>query len=326
MGSIKLLYVAPERLISDGMLRELQGLPLSFFAIDEAHCVSQWGHDFRPHYRELHRLKAAFKGIGIHAFTATATEHVRDDVVQQLRLENPTVLVGNFDRPNLIYRVERKRDLISQVQEVIARHPHESRDHLRHHPQRGRAHRWNTHRPGTRPGLIMLASPTMSGRAIKRRSSKIGCRRSSPRSHSAWGSTNPMCGMSSMPGPRSRSSTISRRAAARVAMDWKPSAACFSAETTSSPGSVSSRINPRRSTSVAGVAAECQPILRRTSLPTSSACRPLWTEPHRRLRNLLRHLPRRETAGGRCVVIAQKILSSIFRQNQRFGQSTRLSY
>ncbi|MEZ6057186.1 MAG: DNA helicase RecQ [Planctomycetaceae bacterium] len=126
MGNIKLLYVAPERLTADGLLPELQGIPLSFFAIDEAHCVSQWGHDFRPHYRELYQLKELFSGVGIHAFTATATEHVRNDVIQQLRLEQPRVLVGNFDRPNLTYRADRKTDVIGQIQEVIDRHPNES--------------------------------------------------------------------------------------------------------------------------------------------------------------------------------------------------------
>jgi len=126
MGNIKLLYVAPERLTPDGLLGELHQAQISFFAIDEAHCVSQWGHDFRPHYRELYRLKELFSGVGIHGFTATATEHVRNDVIGQLRLEQPTVLVGNFDRPNLTYRVERKTDLVGQIQEIVARHPKES--------------------------------------------------------------------------------------------------------------------------------------------------------------------------------------------------------
>ncbi len=125
-GDVKVLYVSPERLMTDGFLRFLKSQSLSYIAVDEAHCVSMWGHDFRPEYRQLGRLKNVFPKIAIHAYTATATEHVRDDIVVQLGLRRPEVIVGSFDRPNLIYSVERRVDVVSQVADVLDRHRNES--------------------------------------------------------------------------------------------------------------------------------------------------------------------------------------------------------
>jgi ATP-dependent DNA helicase RecQ len=125
-GDLKILYVSPERLTMDGFLRFLEGRTVSLIAIDEAHCVSMWGHDFRPEYRQLGALREAFPGVALHAYTATATEHVRDDIVEQLRLRNPEVLVGSFDRPNLIYSVEPRSDELQQVRAVLDRHADES--------------------------------------------------------------------------------------------------------------------------------------------------------------------------------------------------------
>jgi ATP-dependent DNA helicase RecQ len=121
----RLLYVAPERLVGDGggdFLRMLSGSPVSFVAIDEAHCISQWGHDFRPEYRQLSRLRAALPGVSLHAFTATATARVRRDIATQLALQDPLELVGSFDRANLIYRVLARAGLKQQIEEVLARH------------------------------------------------------------------------------------------------------------------------------------------------------------------------------------------------------------
>lgn len=111
-GQIKLLYVAPERLLSESfwpfLLRLQQQVGISGFAIDEAHCVSEWGHDFRPEYRQLDRLRSAFPGIPMMALTATATVRVRDDIVQQLQLQTPNVFVASFNRANLYYEVRPK--------------------------------------------------------------------------------------------------------------------------------------------------------------------------------------------------------------------------
>ena len=104
---LKLLYVSPERLASDPFSGLLRTLDLSFIAIDEAHCISMWGHDFRPEYRRLGSLREAFPKVAIGAYTATATEHVRQDIARQLNLSDPRVLVGSFDRPNLIYKTQR---------------------------------------------------------------------------------------------------------------------------------------------------------------------------------------------------------------------------
>ena len=125
-GELKLLYIAPERLTMESMMFELAAVKVAFIAIDEAHCVSMWGHDFRPHYRELSCLKETFPGIGIHAFTATATEQVRDDIAKQLTLDSPETLVGSFDRPNLSYSVSQSTDKLKRICDVIDRHPYES--------------------------------------------------------------------------------------------------------------------------------------------------------------------------------------------------------
>ncbi|MGC8724409.1 MAG: DNA helicase RecQ [Acidobacteriota bacterium] len=121
-GGLQLLYVSPERLLMEGFLDHLRGARPAFLAVDEAHCISHWGHDFRPEYRRLGLLREALPGIALHAYTATATPKVREDVALQLRLENPAVLVGSFDRPNLVYRVapaDRGRRLL---REALDRH------------------------------------------------------------------------------------------------------------------------------------------------------------------------------------------------------------
>jgi ATP-dependent DNA helicase RecQ len=125
-GQITLLFVSPERLIQTDLYRRLIDLDVRRFAIDEAHCISHWGHDFRPEYRMLSRLREFFPLASLHAYTATATEQVRRDIIAQLSLRNPDILVGNFDRPNLTYRVWPRQDLLRQVSEVIDRHTGEA--------------------------------------------------------------------------------------------------------------------------------------------------------------------------------------------------------
>ena len=124
--TLKLLYVSPERLVSEGFIEFLKKARLSFIAVDEAHCVSMWGHDFRPEYRELGILRESFPGVAVHAYTATATEQVRRDIAVQLRLENPELLVGSFDRPNLVYKAERRANALNQICTVLDRHKNES--------------------------------------------------------------------------------------------------------------------------------------------------------------------------------------------------------
>ena len=128
-GRYRLLYVSPERLLGEtgGRFCEmLRGCGLRYVAVDEAHCISHWGHDFRPEYRQLGRLRDFFPDISLHAYTATATERVRADISQQLGLRQPEVLVGSFDRPNLVYRALRRQSLFKQLLDVIARHQDEA--------------------------------------------------------------------------------------------------------------------------------------------------------------------------------------------------------
>jgi ATP-dependent DNA helicase RecQ len=123
---LRLLFVSPERLAMMNF-RQLAGRAgVTAFAIDEAHCISQWGHDFRPEYRQLAELRQLFPKASLHAFTATATERVRRDIAEQLGLRNPVELVGNFDRPNLTYRIVPRRDEVAQVEEVLRRHRREA--------------------------------------------------------------------------------------------------------------------------------------------------------------------------------------------------------
>jgi len=123
---LKLLYVSPERLLMQGFLDFLKERGISSVAIDEAHCISMWGHDFRPEYRKLSILRDTLPGIPIGAYTATATEQVRQDIGAHLHLDRPEILVGGFDRPNLIYRVRRRAKNSRQICDVLDRHAGES--------------------------------------------------------------------------------------------------------------------------------------------------------------------------------------------------------
>jgi ATP-dependent DNA helicase RecQ len=122
-GTLKLLFVAPERLVLGGFLAKLERAGLAALVIDEAHCISHWGHDFRPEYRQLGELRASSPGLSIQTFTATATPRVQDDIAEQLGLREPLRLLGNFDRPNLSYRAQPRGDLLGQVLAVGSRHP-----------------------------------------------------------------------------------------------------------------------------------------------------------------------------------------------------------
>ncbi len=125
-GEIDLLYVSPERLVMDGFLQMLSRMKIALFAIDEAHCVSQWGHDFRPEYVQLSCLRERFPDIPIVALTATADEQTRLDVLRQLGLSGARMFVTGFDRPNIRYAAEYKTKPAVQLMEFIKQHEGES--------------------------------------------------------------------------------------------------------------------------------------------------------------------------------------------------------
>ena len=114
-GTLKILYIAPERLAVPGFDDFLHTLQVSLLAIDEAHCISEWGHDFRPDYRNLKFLRKEFPEIPIIALTATATEKVREDIVKQLNLEDSQIFISSFNRPNLSYEVLPKKDSLKKI-------------------------------------------------------------------------------------------------------------------------------------------------------------------------------------------------------------------
>jgi ATP-dependent DNA helicase RecQ len=125
-GEFKLLYAAPERLMLDGWDENLKAWNVTCLAIDEAHCVSEWGHDFRPEYRQLAKLRATLPGVPLMALTATATTRVRADIIAHLQLREPATFVASFNRPNLTYRVVPKDQPLKQVIDFVRKREHES--------------------------------------------------------------------------------------------------------------------------------------------------------------------------------------------------------
>jgi len=125
-GEWRLLYIAPERLMLEGWMENLTQWNVALIAIDEAHCVSEWGHDFRPEYRQLAKLRKALPGVPVMALTATATTRVRDDVIQHLGLREPQIFVASFNRPNLTYRVQAKDQPLKQIIDFVRKREHES--------------------------------------------------------------------------------------------------------------------------------------------------------------------------------------------------------
>ena len=125
-GYIKLLYVSPEKLVSQSFQPLLKRLKISLFAIDEAHCISSWGHDFRPEYTQLKFLKTQFPGIPLIALTATADKLTRKDIVEQLGLSDPATFIASFDRPNISLTVRPGQKRLEQILEFLKEHPNQS--------------------------------------------------------------------------------------------------------------------------------------------------------------------------------------------------------
>jgi ATP-dependent DNA helicase RecQ len=119
----RLLYISPEKLLTAEVLQTLQRIKISLFAIDEAHCISQWGHDFRPEYTRLRYIKQTFPLVPVGAFTATADKTTRQDILRQLSLRDPAIFVASFDRPNLSLTVKPVQDRFRQVVQFIQRRP-----------------------------------------------------------------------------------------------------------------------------------------------------------------------------------------------------------
>jgi ATP-dependent DNA helicase RecQ len=126
VGEYRLLYVAPERLMLSAFLSNLREWPINLIAIDEAHCISEWGHDFRPEYRQLAQLRELFPQTPLMALTATATKRVQTDILNQLRLRRPNCYVASFNRPNLTYRVLPKDGAYKQLLRFLQTHEQDS--------------------------------------------------------------------------------------------------------------------------------------------------------------------------------------------------------
>jgi ATP-dependent DNA helicase RecQ len=136
-GLTKLLYVAPESLTKEEYVNFLQNVPISFVAIDEAHCISEWGHDFRPEYRNLRNIIKLLGEVPVIGLTATATPKVQEDILKNLDMSNATTFKASFNRPNLFYEVRTKtKNIESDIIRFIKQHKGKSGNYLLFEPQK----------------------------------------------------------------------------------------------------------------------------------------------------------------------------------------------
>jgi ATP-dependent DNA helicase RecQ len=221
-GEYKLLYLAPERLLLqeflDGPLKLLHsGVGINAFVVDEAHCVSEWGHDFRTEYRQLARLRRRHPEVPMLAFTATATARVRSDIIAQLELRDAAVHVASFNRPNLFYRVRPKDK--SSFRELLT---------LAKKGGAGIVYCLS------RRGVDELAAK-LHAEGVRTPSSAMTCRSSSLRLPSAWASTSRTCAGSCITICLEPWKATTKSRAGRGAMAIRPTASCTSAAPTSAP-------------------------------------------------------------------------------------------
>ena len=212
-GELDLLYVAPERLMQPEFLERLSTLKLALFAIDEAHCISQWGHDFRPDYVQIGRLRGIFPAVPIVAMTATADPETRRDIIRQLGIEQATVYVAGFDRPNITYTVMPKQKPFAQLGAFLSGRRDEagivyalSRKRVEQVTERLRG-------AGLQRPPIMPVCPTRNAAGCRMPSGATTCVSWWPPWPSAWASTSPTCALwCTMTCPRAWRATTRRPA------------------------------------------------------------------------------------------------------------------
>ncbi|KAF0159228.1 MAG: recQ [Syntrophaceae bacterium] len=231
-NKVNLLYLSPETLLAPRTLALLSELTVDCIAIDEAHCISEWGHDFRPEYRQLAEVRAVFPDACCVALTATATPRVREDIRCSLHIEGQNEYVGSFNRPNLFLEVAPKTDPLDQALSLLDQYPQESgiiycatrrqTDELTAILQR------KGYSVLTMRGFQKKSAPKTRSVSAATISASLW-----RRSLSVWGSTNPMSGLSSTTICRKASTTTIRRSDARDGTACPPIVLCCSVTGTS---------------------------------------------------------------------------------------------
>ncbi len=229
---LDLLYIAPERLMTPAFLERLADIDIALFAIDEAHCVSQWGHDFRPEYVQLGALRGHFSDIPLVALTATADPQTREDIVARSGAHQARRYVTSFDRPNIRYTVLEKHKPFDQLLRFLGVHRGEAGIVYALSRKRVDEITHKLREQGVRPTPITPDCPPPTAAASRSASCATSCRWWWPRSPSAWASTSPMCASScTTTSPRTSRGTT-RRPGAPGATGCRPRRCCCTAPRT----------------------------------------------------------------------------------------------